>query len=390
MNLDQCYFGDNRDVMRDMIAGGGAGKVQTIVTSPPYWGLRDYGVEPSYFPAVEFVPVAGLPPITVPEWTGCLGLEPDPWMFVGHMVEVFRLARDLLASDGTLWMNFGDSYSGTGKSGGGAQGKRWEQCGMDTEGPRGGKWMPPPAGLKPKDLCGIPWRVAFALQADGWYLRQDNIWAKPNPMPESTRDRCTKAHEYMFLLAKSERYYFDQDAILEPCSPNSHARLSQNVAAQIGSARANGGTREDRPMRAVARKVVDQGVGHRMGPPGNPAPTRNPRKLAEAGSGTKNNDSFDAAMAIMPDKRNKRSVWNIATESYSEAHFATFPQALVEPCILAGSRSGDTVLDIFFGSGTTGQVAQRLGRKWIGIELNEKNAPLQRDRTRQMGLELVA
>lgn len=388
MKTDQCYFGDNRDVMRDLIAGGG--KVQTIVTSPPYWGLRDYGVAPSHFPAVTFVPVAGLPPITVPEWTGCLGLEPDPWMFVGHMVEVFRLARELLASDGTLWMNFGDSYAGTGKSGGGAQGARWEQCGMDTEGPRGGKWMPPPTGLKPKDLCGIPWRVAFALQADGWYLRQDNIWSKPNPMPESTRDRCTKAHEYMFLLAKAERYYFDQDAILEPCSPNTHARLSQNVAAQIGSARANGGTREDRPMRAVARKVVDQGVGHRMGPPGNPAPTRNPRKLDEAGSGTKNNDSFDAPMAIMPDKRNKRSVWNIATESYREAHFATFPQALVEPCILAGSRPGDTVIDIFFGSGTTGQVAQRLGRRWIGIELNEKNEPLQRDRTRQMGLELVS
>lgn len=362
MKTDRCYFGDNRDVMRDLIAGGGAGKVQTIVTSPPYWGLRDYGVPPTYFPAVTFVPVAGLPPITVPEWTGCLGLEPDPWMFVGHMVEVFRLARDLLASDGTLWMNFGDSYASSGGPTGPMTGAAFinRQRGKAAIciSNRAGR---ADTGLKPKDLCGIPWRIAFALQADGWYLRQDNIWSKPNPMPESTRDRCTKAHEYMFLLAKSERYFFDQDAILEPCSPGTHARLSQDVQSQ-----ANGGAKTNGNMKAVGRK------------------------LADAGSGTKNNDSFDTAMAIMPDKRNKRSVWTIATESYSEAHFATFPQALVEPCILAGSRPGDTVLDIFFGSGTTGQVAQRLGRRWVGIELNEKNEPLQRDRTRQMGLELVA
>lgn len=325
-----CHVGDCRDSMRKLIANGV--KVQTCVTSPPYFGLRDYGVD------------------------GQLGLEQTPQEFVNNMVEVFSLVRELLSDDGTLWLNLGDSYAanrGSGNSGIGA--KQATNVGANL-----GKLVCP-EGLKPKDLIGIPWRVAFALQADGWYLRQDIIWHKPNPMPESVTDRCTKSHEYIFLLSKSERYYFDQNAILEPCSPNTHARLSQDLQNQIGSVRANGGAKTNGNMKAVGRKF-------------------------DPGAGNKNNPSFDSAMAIMPDKRNKRSVWEVATQPYSGAHFATFPSALIEPCILAGSRVNDVVFDPFLGSGTTAQVAQSLGRQWIGCELNPEYLALQNERTRQNGL----
>ena len=321
VKTDHCFLGDCRASMRQMIAGGYAGSIQCIVTSPPYWGLRDYGV------------------------AGQIGQEPTLLEFLDNMVEVFDLCRELLADDGTLWMNMGDSYASRNE------------------------------GLKPKDLVGQPWRLAFALQDAGWYLRQDIIWHKPNPMPESVRDRCTKAHEYLFLLTKSERYYFDQDAILEPCSPSTRARLAQDVAAQIGSERANGGAKTNGNMKAVARKIYPgTGVGFGRG------------YDKEAKPRVKNNASMDAALAIMPDKRNKRSVWTVPTESYSEAHFATFPRALVEPCILAGSRPGDVVFDPFLGSGTTAQVAQQLGRHWLGCELNPAYVDLQRDRTRQAGM----
>lgn len=335
------HFGDCRDVMRGMIDRGE--RVQMCVTSPPYFGLRDYGVE------------------------GQIGLEPSLYDFVDTLVDVFALVWELLEDDGTLWLNLGDSYASNG--GAGWQGKNGQRADRRFTASRSSVGMReanrrPPAGLKAKDLMGAPWRVAFALQEWGWYLRQDIVWSKPNPMPESVRDRCTKAHEYIFLLSKGPKYYFDQEAILEPVSPNTHARLSQDVQNQIGSERANGGAKTNGNMKAVGRK---------------PATSR---------SGVKNNDSFDAAMAIMPDKRNRRSVWTVPTESYSGAHFATFPQALIEPCILAGSRVGDTVLDPFFGSGTTGQVCNRLGRRHIGIELNREYESLQLERTAQQGLEL--
>lgn len=358
MTLDHCYLGDCRDVMRKLIADGV--RVQCIVTSPPYFGLRDYGVD------------------------GQIGLEKTLPDFIATMVEVFDLARELLADDGTLWLNLGDSYATNGGSPNTASGPGVPASWTN----RAQKNRTKPIGaIKPKDLMGVPWRVALALQDAGWYLRQDIIWNKPNPMPESVRDRRTKAHEYLFLLSKAERYYFDQDAILEPCSENTHARLAQNTAAQIGSERANGGAKTNGNMKAVCRGGVDQGIGHREGPPGNAA---KPRKLAKPGSGVKSNESMASAIQLQPTKRNKRSVWTIATESYSEAHFATFPQALVEPCILAGSRPGDIVFDPFMGSGTTAQVAQRLGRKWLGSELNPEYLKLQAARTRQMGLELVA
>lgn len=375
--LNRCHFGDVREVLRRMIADGV--KVNTIVTSPPYWGLRDYG------------------------HPGQLGLDPTIGEFIAGMTEVFDLAKQVLADDGTAWVNMGDSYCGTRGDAYGPSVKSTKARSMTASRRRDNEQIPRSdvrvAGLKEKDLVGQPWRLAFALQDAGWWLRQDIIWSKPNPMPESTRDRCTKSHEYVFLLSKSKRYYFAQDEIREPVSPNTHARLAQNIEAQSGSTRANGGVRADRPMKAMGNGV---GFGH--GYDKNPKPRaiaqpagwasgtgrrhdelagRYPGvtpKAEAATAGVKNNSSMDAALATMPTTRNKRSVWTVATESFRGAHFATYPQKLVEPCILAGCPAGGTVLDIFFGSGTTGQVAQRLGRNYIGIEINEANEPLQRDR----------
>ncbi len=355
--------------MREMLADGGAGQVQTIITSPPYWGLRDYGVD------------------------GQLGSEPTLNEFIANMVDVFSLCWELLADDGTLWVNMGDSYSAN-------RGK--QPAPTNTRNKSGHVTRSKVQdGLKPKDIVGQPWRLAFALQEFGWYLRQDIIWHKPNPMPESVRDRCTKSHEYIFLLTKSERYFFDQEAILEPVSQNTHARMSQNVQAQISSARANGnikavgrtpntpagwatGTDRQKENKLLgrytdARKIYPgSGVGFGRGFDEKTKPR------------VKNNQSFDESMAIMPTERNKRSVWTIPTESFKGAHFATFPKALVEPCILAGSRSGDIVFDPFMGSGTVAQVAQNLGRKWVGAELNPEYIKLQKERTKQLGLELAA
>ena len=265
--------------------------------------------------------------------------------------------------------------------------------------------MPQP-GLKPKDLVGQPWRLAFALQDAGWYLRQDIIWHKPNPMPESIRDRCTKAHEYIFLLSKSERYQFDFDAFQEPVNGGANARRS--VEAQ-GLKRPGFGHGYD--DEAKPRYKTPAGWDTRTGEGGHGSFHREGREkgrvLADKDAGregqglkhsekfgrgagwrVKTNDSMDEALAIMPNTRNRRSVWTVATEPYSGAHFATFPAKLIEPCILAGCPVGGIVLDPFFGSGTTGQVAQALGRQWIGIEINQKYAPLQQARTAQAALAI--
>jgi DNA modification methylase len=304
--MNECLFGDCRDTMRDLIAQGV--KVQMCVTSPPYFGLRDYG------------------------HPGQLGLEQTPAEYVANMVEVFSLVWYLLADDGVLWLNLGDSYARNGGEQGGGNRELLHLEGKQTRMLR----IPDGSGLKPKDLIGIPWRVAFALQEAGWYLRQDIIWHKPNPMPESVTDRCTKAHEYMFLLTKSERYYFDNEAIKEPAL--TPGKFNGSTCGKTG---ANG----------------DRNDGGRGG---------------IEGGGT----------------RNRRSVWTIATTPYSGAHFATFPPDLIEPCILAGSRVGDIVLDPFFGSGTTGQVSQALGRQWVGCELNPEYGALQESRTCQQSLVL--
>jgi len=310
--IDTCYLGDVRDGLRAFIAAGH--RAQTCVTSPPYWGLRDYGVP------------------------GQLGLESTPAEYVASMVEVFGLVRDVLADDGTLWLNLGDSYAGGGRGGNPDDSPFRKQATN-----RGSLVAPSPlAGLKPKDLVGIPWRVAFALQADGWYLRSDIIWSKPNPMPESVTDRPTKAHEYVFLMAKSERYFYDAAAIAEP------AINAGRVVAYDGS-----------------QKNCDV--------------AGDPRFATRITS--------DRTVAT---NRNRRTVWTIATQPYSEAHFATFPTALVEPCILAGSRPGDIVLDPFMGSGTVAQVAQSLGRRWYGCELNPSYVTMQRRRAAQYGMALEA
>jgi DNA modification methylase len=340
--MNKVFFGDCRDTMRDLIAQGV--KVQMCVTSPPYFGLRDYG------------------------HPGQLGLEATPAEFVAAMVEVFGLVRELLADDGVLWLNLADSYAAGGMGAG--SGKQLTNRGTAA----GGHMNKPrkaPEGLKPKDLVGIPWRVAFALQAAGWYLRQDIIWHKPNPMPESVTDRCTKAHEYLFLLTKSERYFFDSDAIKEQS-------VTDDLRRPYGSKGAwdlDGRPEEQRPNgkpRGKGGKNAFRGQGHFRSADTGPA-NREGRDMADVGAG---------------ETRNRRSVWTVPTQPYNGAHFATFPPALIEPCILAGSRPGDTVLDCFFGSGTTGEVAGNFGRQWIGCELNPDYAPLQRARTAQAGLAL--
>lgn len=371
---NRVILGDCRQTMRELIAQGV--KAQMCVTSPPYWGLRDYGV------------------------AGQLGLEPTLAEFVANMVDVFELVRELLADDGTLWLNLGDSYAGS-----------WGAQGRQGEGAMQGRSIIAArqiavaarkqshagairdAGLKPKDLCGVPWRVAFALQEAGWYLRQDIVWHKPNPMPESVGDRCTKAHEYLFLLAKNERYYFDQEAIREPVNGGAHARAPGNRTHKGVAAYDNGdsGHRTKAGLLAYADQF--------RAPPGVNPKARLPTPSGwDTGAGghdkltgryrNKQNASFAAALTDVVDARNKRSVWTVASEPYSEAHFATYPQKLIEPCILAGSRPGDVVLDPFMGSGTTAQVAQRLGRQWLGMELNPDYLPLAERRTAQAALIL--
>lgn len=345
IQLNKCLLGDCRDVMRAMIDDGV--QVQCIVTSPPYWGLRDYGV------------------------SGQLGLEPTIQEFIANMAEVFELCRQLLADDGTLWLNMGDCYAtGAGSvntsPGGGTQGERWSGIrGTDKIAARGPMTQPnrmPQDGLKPKDLVGQPWRLAFAMQDAGWYLRSDIIWHKPNPMPESVRDRPTKSHEYLFLMAKSERYYFDQEAIKEPAC---WGITPTGVGFGHGS---------DSENRQRARVKAPDGW--------------------ESGSGThgtihrQGREKGKASLIDVPTTRNKRTVWTVPTQGYADAHFATFPEALIEPCILAGSRPGDVVFDPFMGSGTTARVAQRLGRNWLGAELNPEYLSLQVERTRQKGLVL--
>lgn len=308
--MNKCFFGDCRDTMRQLITDGV--RVNTCVTSPPYWGLRDYGHAEQ------------------------LGLEETPEQYVANMVEVFSLVFQLLKDDGTLWLNLGDSYAASGKGGNPEDSEFRMQASNEGSLIQGRR--APPKGYKMKDLVGIPWMVAFALRSYGWYLRSDIIWSKPNPMPESVTDRPTKAHEYIFLMSKNKNYYYDSDAIAEKAiSPGSDEVGS--LAYSIGSGRNDG-----------------------------------------------NGDS--SKLRLTREMRNKRTIWNVTTTPYSGAHFATFPPKLIEPCIMAGCPTGGIVLDPFFGSGTTGEVAQRLGRQWIGCELNQDYAPLQMNRTAQEGLPL--
>ena len=289
------------------------GCVQTCVTSPPYFGLRDYGN------------------------SGQIGLEPSPDAYVQSLLTVFAEVWRVLKDDGTVWLNLGDSFANDGKWGGHTGGKHVNALHCSPIG-RNKRYT----GLKPKDLIGIPWRVAFALQAAGWYLRSDIIWSKPNPMPESVTDRPTKAHEYIFLLSKQERYYYDAEAVME-----TGIESAGTIAAYRGD----------------KTRALQQG--------------RQP-------SG---NEKIGASWTYTG-TRNKRSVWHVATQPYSGSHFATFPEALIEPCILAGSRPGDLVLDPFIGSGTVGTVCERYGRRWVGTDISYQH--LAKQRTQQLGLRFFS
>jgi len=277
--------------------------VRCAVTSPPYFGLRDYGTD------------------------GQIGLEKTPNEYVEKIVAVFREVRRVLKKDGTLWLNLGDSYIAQ-KTGSPGKGGQFLQGGRKTQKVASNRPTKKAQGLKPKDLIGIPWRVAFALQADGWYLRQDIIWHKPNPMPESVRDRCTKSHEYLFLMSKSSKYYFDHEAIKEPS-----AQPNRKRADKMGG------------------NKYQKGVKH-----------------------------SDGSVFTGSKTRNRRDVWSITTKPFKGAHFAVFPEDLVEPCILAGSQKGDIVLDPFLGSGTVGVVARRHERMFIGVELNPEYAEIAKKR----------
>jgi DNA modification methylase len=281
--------------------------VQTCITSPPYWGLRDYGVD------------------------GQMGLENTPEEYVAKMVEVFREVRRVLRDDGTLWLNLGDSYGSVGGNTHAGFNARYHgtQSAEDKQGKalNGVTERTVVTGLATKNLLGIPWRVAFALQADGWTLRQDIIWHKPNPMPESVTDRCTKAHEYIFLMSKSQKYHYDADAIKEEMIGKPHA--PKNKANKN-----DGHLRNDVGTERMEKVWGESGMA------------------------------------------NKRSVWTVSTRPFKEAHFATFPPQLIEPCVKAGSKAGDTILDPFSGAGTTGLVAFQHEREFIGIELNPEYAEI--------------
>lgn len=300
--------GDCRQLLKQMPSAS----VHCCVTSPPYFGLRDYGVD------------------------GQTGLEPTPAEFVAELVDVFAEVRRVLRDDGTLWLNLGDSYNNFRVSKGPGQAVHGRDNLNGKPAPDSGRrgW----SVLKEKDLIGIPWRVAFALQSDGWYLRSDIIWHKPNPMPESVTDRPTKSHEYLFLLSKNERYFFDADAVKEPLQTD---------------------PKENYPARA---KILGRG--------GQPASSQSGKNECDNSGG----------FAPAGEGRNIRTVWTVATQPFKGAHFATFPQKLIEPCIKAGCPVGGVVLDPFGGAGTTGLVADRLGCDAILLELNPAYAAMAAER----------
>ena len=357
--MNKIEFGDCRETMRKWASEGI--KAQTCVTSPPYYGLRDYGTgkwvggdkncdhvesenkhggqradrnQEGYKKQYKDV----CKKCNAVREDGQIGLEETPEQYIKAMVEVFRCVWDVLEDDGTLWVNIGDSYYNYRPGKGQALVKQTvansEQDLPQTCARRGNKLD----GLKEKDLIGIPWMLAFALRADGWYLRQDIIWHKPNPMPESVQDRCTKAHEYIFLLSKSPKYYYDIDSIKED------AHTTDTSDRNRDETRLN----------------------------------NTPGRTRMSGLTTNHYE-----------KKNKRSVWTVTTKPYEGAHFAVFPTDLIEPCILAGAPAGGVVLDPFMGSGTTAQVAQDLGRKYLGCELNPAYQPLQKKRLAQQSLELL-
>lgn len=333
------------------------GSVQSVVTSPPYWGLRDYGAE------------------------GQIGLEATPEEYVETLVDIFREVRRVLRKDGTVWLNIGDCYVGGRRGGVGANstldGSRHNQNESRKAAAKrqsfrrdrrdvGDRHHKAAPALKPKDLVGQPWRVAFALQADGWYLRSDIIWSKPNPMPESVTDRPTKAHEYIFLLSKKATYYYDHEAIKEPWTSGRDDMRENGV--RTGLAYLQQGPVASNHVKATRVLTTSHdGETTTLYEEGSNASRLAKLRQAARAQGGEYGD---------PAGRNKRSVWEVATKPYAEAHFATYPPELIKPCILAGSREGDVILDPFMGSGTTALVALIAGRDFVGIELNQDYAAM--------------
>lgn len=324
----QMNCGDALDVLMTFQDG----VFQTCVTSPPYYALRDYGVN------------------------GQIGCERTPEEYIARLVKIFHEVKRVLRDDGTLWVNIGDTYAHDSKWGGSTGGKHVKALHGDSGIGRRKTYT----GLKEKDMIGIPWMLAFALRADGWFLRQDIIWQKPNAMPESVKDRCVKSHEYIFLLSKSARYFFDYEAIREPVKDSTVKRMSQDVEHQTGSDRIPG--KSNGNMKAVLPRY------------GGKKYTEHPNSFYRTKSGH---------MYVFSPMRNKRDVWTVATVPHKEAHFAMFPEKLIEPCILSGSRVGDEVLDPFAGGGTTGIVAERLGRRFTGIEINPEYIEIARKRMKE-------
>jgi DNA modification methylase len=367
--------------------------IHCCVTSPPYWGLRDYGV------------------------SGQIGLEKTPEEYIRVMVDVFREVKRILRDDGTLWLNMGDSYCSSANGNkncdsstlttraDGTRKRDVQETGRiardDSKGRgtsarcdgRGGHVYYGPKnqpnrlslpGFKPKDLIGIPWMLAFALRADGWYLRSDIIWSKPNPMPESVTDRPTKAHEYIFLLSKCERYYYDAEAIKERVTGEAHARgdgvnpKAKAIPTGWDISTGNGGHGK---IHKQGRNK--QGEGHRR------YAGFNERWDQREASRNKQNESFSSAVSGLVEKRNKRTVWEVNPQPFPEAHFATFPEELIKPCILAGCPAGGTVLDPFIGSGTTALVARNLQCNAVGLELNATYIEIAKRRLGQEVLEFA-
>lgn len=308
------YVGDNLDVLPTRPAES----VQCVVTSPPYWGLRDYGLAPRDWPSVEYSPMAGLPPVVIPAERSVLGLEATPLAFIGHLVEVFRAVRRVLRNDGTCWVNLGPSYASGGKGGGGsymAERRAWTEKATK----RG--WRGPPPGMKDKDLVGIPWMFALAMQADGWWLRSENIWAKKNPMPESVHDRPTAAHEQVFLFAKSAKYFYDKVAIAERLE-HPEASTPEDMARAFSRRRATIATPTQAPLDA--RRYRSGNLAPKTGDDRDrPGHHRRSSIPWEDTTGT----------------RNARTVWSIATQPFKGAHFATFPEELAARCVLAGTSA---------------------------------------------------
>jgi DNA modification methylase len=365
--------GDCLDVLKTLQSES----INCCITSPPYWGLRDYGTgewmggdsacshkrdsKQSELTQTGHRNLEGAvgDGIYKDKCKRCgaerkdrqIGLELTPEIYTQKMVEVFREVKRVIRDDGTLWLNIGDSYAGSGCGWGGGSLSEKSNHHMKVHGnenPRKSKDQRPPAGLKTKDLVGIPWRVAFALQADGWYLRQDIIWHKPNPMPESVTDRCTKAHEYIFLMSKSANYHFDNEAI-----------------------------KEDSVWDIDGTGTIKRAERQREGLKSNPTEMKNGIRIKYPNG--KHGETHQSPKTIYG-KRNKRSVWSVNVRPYKEAHFATFPKELIEPCVLAGCPKDGTILDPFGGSGTTAEVAIENGRNALLIELNPEYIELAKTR----------